>query len=354
MISLVPTPDQLPMARGYFDALLLLTFPLHLLFMNAMIGSALIAFWSHWRKDPVSERLAYQLAKALPLLIAFTINLGVAPLLFAQVIFGHYIYSSSVIIGVFWLSIVPVLLVVYFGAYLYDFKFWSMGRKGLPVLGLVIVLIGCIGFVFTNNMTLMLDPEAWKAYFTHSGGAYLNLNEPTLYPRYLHMMIGATAVGGLAVACLSRLWVKKDVEVASLGLNTGMRLFFVATCAQLVAGIWFLLSLPVDIMKIFMGRSPLASAVFIVALVVVIMVLISAWQRKLVVSAGLTIVLVYLMTFMRAFVREGYLAKTYVTQTVESNPDYSPLALFVITLVIGLVLIAWMIKVTLNTDEGAS
>ncbi|OQY23881.1 MAG: hypothetical protein B6I37_04465 [Desulfobacteraceae bacterium 4572_35.2] len=289
MISLVPTPDQLPMARGYFDALLLLTFPLHLLFMNAMIGSALITFWSHWRKDPVSERLAYQLAKALPLLIAFTINLGVAPLLFAH-----------------------------------------------------------------NNMTLMLDPEAWKAYFTHSGGAYLNLNEPTLYPRYLHMMIGATAVGGLAVACLSRLWVKKDVEVASLGLNTGMRLFFVATCAQLVAGIWFLLSLPVDIMKIFMGRSPLASAVFIVALVVVIMVLISAWQRKLVVSAGLTIVLVYLMTFMRAFVREGYLAKTYVIQTVESNPDYSPLALFVITLVIGLVLIAWMIKVTLNTDGGAS
>lgn len=354
MMSLVPIPDQLPMARGYFDAFLLLTFPIHLLFMNAMIGTALIAFWSHLRKDPVSERLAYQLAKALPLLIAFTINFGVAPLLFAQVNFGHFLYSSSVIIGVFWLAVIPVLLTVYYGAYVYDFKFWSLGRKGLPILAGAIALMGCIAFVFSSNMTLMLVPETWQAYFTHSGGAYLNINEPTLFPRYIHMMIGASAVGSLAVACLSRLWVKKDPEVAALGLSVGMRFFFVATCAQLVAGIWFLLSLPVDIMKIFMGRSPLASAVFIVALVVVTVVLITAWKKKLAVTAGLTVVLVYLMSFMRAFVREGYLVKTYVTKIVETNQDYSPLILFIVTLAIGLVLIAWMIKVTLNIDKGSS
>jgi len=353
-MSLVPTPDQLPMARGYFDALLLLTFPFHLLFMNAMIGSAVIALWSHWRKDPVSERLAYELAKALPLLIAFTINFGIPPLLFAQVIFGHYIYSSSVIIGVFWLMVIPVLLVVYFGAYLYDFKFWSMGRKGLPILAIVIALMASIGFIFTNNMTLMLDPEAWKAYFNHSGGAYLNLKEATLYPRYIHMMIGACAVGSLSVACLSRLWTKKDPEVAQRGLSIGMRLFFVTTCAQLIAGIWFLLSLPADIMKIFMGRSPLASAIFILALVAVIAVLVTAWQKKLLLCSILTVVLVYLMTFMRAFVREGYLAKTYVTQAVETNQDYTPLGLFVVTLVIGIALVAWMVKVTLNCDERTS
>jgi len=115
MMSLVPTPEVLPIARGYFDLLLLLTFPLHLVLMNAMIGAMAIALWAHWRKTPVSERLAYQLAKILPLLIAFTINFGVPPLLFAQVIFGHYLYSSSIIIGVFWLSVIPLLLIMYYG-----------------------------------------------------------------------------------------------------------------------------------------------------------------------------------------------------------------------------------------------
>lgn len=351
MISLVPTPDVLPMARGYFDVFLLLTFPLHLILMNAMIGTTVIALWAHWRKDPVCERLAYQLAKTLPLLIALTINFGVAPLLFAQTLFGHYLYASSVLIGVFWLGIVPVLLLVYFGAYLYDFKFWSMGRRGIPVLLLSGVLMLCIGFVFSNNMTLMLDPEAWTAYFSHSGGAFLNLNEVTLIPRYSHMMIGACAVGGLVVACLSRLWLRKDADVAALGLTVGMRLFFFATCVQVVAGVWFLLALPADVMLLFMGRNMLASAVFIVALIVVVPVLIAAWKKRLVSCVWLTVVLIYLMSFMRAFVREGYLDRNFVPQLVAKNQDYSPLILFVVSLVIGLAMIAWMVKAAINSHE---
>ncbi|MEA3466285.1 MAG: hypothetical protein U9R29_09840 [Thermodesulfobacteriota bacterium] len=352
MISLVPTPDVLSMSRVYFDIFLLLTFPLHLILMNAMIGTTAIALWSHWRKDPVCERLAYQLAKTLPLLIALTINFGVAPLLFAQTLFGHYLYSSSVIIGVFWLGIIPVLLLVYFGAYLYDFKFWSLGRRGIPVLLLSGVLMLCIGFVFSSNMTLMLDPEAWTAYFNHSGGAFLNLSEATLIPRYTHMMIGACAVGGLAVACLSRLWQRNDADVAALGLTVGMRLFFAATCVQLVAGIWFLLSLPADILLLFMGRNMLASSVFIIALIVVVLVLRAAWNKRLGGSVWLTLSLIYLMSFMRAFVREGYLGKNFVTQLVTTNQDFSPLILFVVSLVIGLAMIAWMIKAAFNAQEG--
>ncbi len=350
-MSLVPTPEVLPIARGYFDSLLLLTFPLHLILMNAMIGAMALALWAHWHKNPVSERLAYQLAKVLPLLIAFTINFGVPPLLFAQVIFGHYLYASSIIIGVYWLSVIPILLVMYYGAYVYDFKFWSFGRRGLPVLVLSGLLMLCVGFIFSNNMTLMLNPEAWKAYFTHPGGVFLNLSEPTLWPRYCHMMVGALAVGGLSVAVLSRLWQKKDAEVAALALSSGMRLFFVATCVQVILGVWFLLSLPVNVMMLFMGQQFLATVLFIVALVLVVLVLLVAWKKHLAGCAWLAVFLVYIMTFMRAIVREGYLSQHAVEQVVAAQHDYSPLMLFVITLVIGIALIAWMVKVTLQCKE---
>ena len=37
---IIPSPDSIPVPWGYFKFLLLLTFPLHLLMMNAMLGSA--------------------------------------------------------------------------------------------------------------------------------------------------------------------------------------------------------------------------------------------------------------------------------------------------------------------------
>jgi len=209
----------------------------------------------------------------------------------------------------------------------------------------------CIGFIFTNNMTLMLDPEAWKGYFSHSGGVFLNLADPSLWPRYIHMIVGALAVGGLAVALLSRLWQSKDGDVAELALSSGMCLFFVASCLQVVVGVWFLLSLPAHVMMLFMGQQLLPTLLLLIALVLVVLVLVAAWKKSLLHCSWMTVVLVYVMTFLRAIVREGYLDHHAVKQIVATTHDYSPLMLFVGTLVVGLALVAWMIKVTLQCRE---
>nr|WP_320051090.1 hypothetical protein [uncultured Desulfuromonas sp.] len=351
MISLVPTPDALPMAAGYFELLLLLTFPLHLVFMNAMLGGTILAAWAHFKRQPVHERLAYKIAQVLPLLIAFTINFGVPPLLFVQVVYGHLIYSSSVLMGVFWLSIIPVLLTVYYAAYIYDFKFWNFGRRGLPILIFAGILMLLIAFLFSNNMTLMLTPEVWSVYFKNSHGTFLNLAEPTLWPRYLHMLVGATAVGGLVIALLGRHWAKQDAEVGELAQRVGLKMFLIVTCVQILVGLWFLISLPADVMMLFMGRNLLATAVFLVALVAVGGAIFLALRRSLGWCGGIALLLLYLMSFMRDVVRTGYVDNLFVTQVVEAQRDYSPLLLFVVTLVIGLVLIFWMLKASFNAQE---
>ena len=46
-----------------------------------------------------------------------TVNLGIPPLLFLQTLFGQFLYSSSILMAVFWLSVVPVLIVAYYAAY---------------------------------------------------------------------------------------------------------------------------------------------------------------------------------------------------------------------------------------------
>ena len=44
-------------------------------------------------------------------------RLGVPPLLFAQVLYGRALYTSSVLIGVYWISIIAILTLTYWLLY---------------------------------------------------------------------------------------------------------------------------------------------------------------------------------------------------------------------------------------------
>lgn len=343
--SLIPTPDTLGAPWGWFQFFLMLTFPLHLLAMNAMIGTALTALLCHFRAARPYRELAHELAKALPLLIAFTVNLGVAPLLFVQVLYGHMIYSSSVIMGIFWLGILPVLLIAYYAAYLYDFKFSKLGGTAPIIILLIFLLLLSIGFIFTNNMTLMLLPSQWDRWFTTPNGSLLNLAEPTLFPRYLHMMTGSLAVGGLFVALYAKLMLKQSGELGEAGISLGMKLFSWLTLAQVVMGTWFLLALPHDIMMRFLGRDGVTTTLFVIGLALVVVVLYAGFKQKVFLAMGTIIPLVYVMSFMRDSVRTGYLAPLGVDPAkMVLKLQWSPLVFFLVTLVLGVITIAWMVS----------
>ena len=49
--------------------------------------------------------------------MTFVINLAVPPLLFAQVLYGRALYTSSVLIGVYWISIIGILMLTYWLLY---------------------------------------------------------------------------------------------------------------------------------------------------------------------------------------------------------------------------------------------
>ena len=257
--SLIPAADALTAHWGWFQFLLMLTFPLHLFAMNAMLGTALTAFICHLRPGRPYQELSHELAKALPFLVAFTINLGVAPLLFVNVLYGHLLYTSTVLMGLFWLAVIPVLIVAYYLAYIYDFRFKKLGNLGMYAVLIVLLLLMSVGFIFTNNMTMMISPASWSRWFTTPGGTLLNFADPTLLVRYLHMMTGSIAVGGLCVALYSSTVLKRGTAVSEAGKKLGMLLFTWLTALQILVGSWFLLTLPGEVMKRFMGNNILAT-----------------------------------------------------------------------------------------------
>ena len=83
--ALIPTPDFLPVPWPWFKVLLVLTFVLHLLLMNLMLGGSLLTLFGR-RREGVPPP-----ARGIPTLIALPINMGVPPLLFVQVLFADLI-----------------------------------------------------------------------------------------------------------------------------------------------------------------------------------------------------------------------------------------------------------------------
>jgi hypothetical protein len=352
MNSLVPTPDAIPVAWGWFQFLLLLTLPLHLLCMNAMVGSTGIAFYARLRPDAASRRLAHELAKVIPFLVAFSVNFGVAPLLFNQVLYGHFLYVSSVLMAVFWLAVVPLLILAYYALYLYDFRFNRAGVTGTLLLGFALLAFFAIGFIFTNNMTLMLDPLKWAAYFNNDGGTILNLGDPSLIPRYLHFMLAALAVGGLSVAMFGRIKRRSDADLSAVAIRLGMPLFSWLSLLQVPLGVWFLLSLPREVMLLFMGGDLLATGIFIVALLLVLLVLVSGFKGQVYPTVGLAVGLVVLMSFLRAYVRTGSHRPYFSVEDLSLVPQYGPMVLFFITFAAGLICIAWMLYRVVSIDRA--
>ncbi len=342
--DLLPYTDSLQVHWLVFEVLLMLTFLLHLLLMNVMLGGAILAAVTSWRK----RELPYEVHE-LPIIVALTVNFGIPPLLFVQVLFGHLFYTSSVLMGAFWLSVIPILIVAYYAAYLTVHN----RRKPISALWITVaaVLLLTIAFFYVNNMTFMLRPDSWSAYFDNQGGVLLNLSEPSLFPRYLHFVTGALAVTGLAWAVWAWYREKRGGPEAAPRIKEGLKLFWIFTVIQMVLGLVWLMTLPRDVMMLFMGGSAYASALLLLGVLLAIGLVLMAVKGRLWPTAATLILTLVVMMLMRDVVRGGYLSQYFGPGQLEVNLVISPLVLFLASFIVGLGVLFWMIKTALDPRQ---
>lgn len=353
MNTLIPTPDTFPAAWELFRYLLLLVFPLHLLLMNAMIGTILIAAVVYLRKGEAMRELAYELARVIPFLIAFAVNLGVAALLFLQVAYGQFFYTGSILMGVYWLAVIPLILIAYYAAYLFDFTFSRLSKSlAIFLIGLPLLIFLSIAFIFSNNMTMMLDPEAWRAYFRTQNGTILHWGHMPLVPRYLHFITGGLAVGGLFVAVFGRMRSKMAPAVRDAAERIGMKVFTSLTGVSILFGFLFLATLPRPMLLLFMGGDLVATLAFALGMILSLIVVVAGGSRKVWLCVGLVVPLIYLMSYLRDVVRAAYLQPYFSSGSLPVIPQYGALAMFLIALLAGLVAIVWMTGRAVSSFSG--
>jgi len=355
--NLIPTADPNPLPAPYWvlKLLLIVTFYLHILAMNFLMGGAVLAMVGRWRSGnrTYAVRSFFDVGRKLPSLVAATITLGIAPLLFVQVLYGQYFYTSSIVMAWPWLLVLAMLTIAYYGFYLAASQDEArIGRAGW-ILSVSLLLIFTIGFLFTNNLTLSQTPARWAAkYFHDPSGWNLNITEPTVIPRYLHFFTAAVAVGGLFLVLIALKRWKSDNGYARYVFQFGSDAFRYATMTQFLVGIWFLASLPRDKRMLFLGDSTLATTLLVLGVagaLGAIMIVGNAQRRDSIRLAayggsGLTAFVILCMSVMRDILRDAYLKPYFHPEQFAVKTQWSVFPLFLVLFVAGVAFWLVMMK----------
>lgn len=355
--NLIPSVDPNPLPAPYwlFKLLLVVTFVLHIIAMNFMLGGGVVALTAKWRarNRETGKRMFFDVAKKMPVLLPATITLGIAPLLFVQVLYGQFFYTSSILMAWPWFLVLVLLTAAYYCFYYVSFQSGTKPGTAGGVMLFSVILIFLIGFMFTNNITLSQVPARWGVkYFQSAGGWHLNLSEPTLIPRYLHFFTAAVAVGGLFLVFMALANWKRDREYAAQLLQFGGKTFMYATMTQFVVGIVLLISLPRAMRMLFMGDNPVATILLLIGItggLGAIFLMSDALHKQNIrvatfyVPAILAVVIVC-MSVMRDILRDAYLMPYFHPGQFAVKTQWSVLPLFLVLFVAGVILWFVMLK----------
>jgi hypothetical protein len=351
-VSLIPTPDAIPVHWFWLHLLLTVTTFLHFVAMNIMLGTGFIAFsLPFWRGDDVMPLNAH-IARTLPYSIAFTINLGVAPLLFLQVLYGQFFYTSSILMGVYWLSIFGILIVSYYAAYIYRLVDDRGGMGRLYITAAVLLLL-IVSILFSNNVSLMQMPEVWTGYFSDRTGWILNFSDPALLPRYLHFMASAVAMGGLAIALYFEIRKRRGATDGEEWIKLGCNWFTIATIINFGFGFWFLGALPETAYDPATLQGKIFFIMIVLSVATIIPSVVYAQTGKIIPATVWALVTVLLMTLSRDILRLTYLKPYFSLSDLPYVPQYSPFIVFLLAFLGGIYLVGWMLKTVWNTKEVA-
>jgi hypothetical protein len=343
----VPSPDPigLPAPAWLLQTLLVFTFVLHVLAMNFLVGGVTMMALAG-RKAGGSRfhaKLRDRLSKALPVTMAMTITLGIAPLLFLQVLYGQFFYTSSILMAWPWMAVIPLLILSYYGLYIVQFKPDWLGGKGTAVSWAAALMILAVGLLFTANSTLMLDPGKWTALYSKSAyGLHLNLGDDGIWARYLHFIVGGFAVSGLGLALLARWYRGEDPDWAEQARQCGVKWFLGATLLNFLIGPWFLFSLPEPVRMQFLGRSQFDTAMLWLGVVIALAAMHFA-SKSIPLAAGLIAVTVAMMSIVRHRLRTHLLEGQWSADALQVSPQWSVFAVFAVLLVAGVAIVAWML-----------
>ena len=356
------TTPSLPAPFWFVQFFKCLGFTLHIVPMNLWFAGLLIALWLHLRGNPHARHFAARLLQQMPIIVACGVNLGIVPLLFIQLAYYKVFYTATILMAWFWLGIIVLLIPAYYGVYIYA---WGIRNGSKKLASWQIAAGWCaaifflmISFLFANGLSLMDHVERWGELWKHNNlagaalGTALNIGDATLWPRWL-LMFGL-ALGTTAVWCVvDAEWLTLktvDAEYRRWAWNFAGKLYTLGMFWAAAAGTWYLFTWsgglfetmfdgPVLILTLLTGAAP--------GLPWLLILVAGRWlteKRLAAVAIALgQLGVLGINAISRQIVQNVNLAQFWDVSKQPVDVQWSPLVMFLVVFVLGLVVLGWMI-----------
>jgi len=339
----LPNYDFLPAPLWLVTTLHLVTLTLHFVAMNFLLGGVIIVLHAAIQKRWDNPTLL-KFARLFPAAMAATVTLGVAPLLFLQVVYPKQVYAAAIVSGWFWLMIVAAVIIAYYALYRTAFHGDRVGKVSKVTLSLALLGLLYVSLVYSSVFSMAERPDLiHKLYGEDQSGRLWNPALGDWVLRWLHMILGAITVGGFFVGMLGRNEPRT--------YQTGKLYFVVGMALASVVGMAYLLSL-LPILAAFMHTPA------IWALTVAILLSLGSlhffFKKSFCMSGTMLIVSMFGMVYARHTVRLLKLAGRFDPAAWRVAPQWGPFVMFLICFVIALAVVAYMLRLFFGANKGTA
>lgn len=351
IIKTLQDPMGIPFYPVVFQILMVLTFALHIMFVNFTVGTSALALYGHLKKDKYWTRLSKAMAKAVSANVSIAMLLGVAPLLFVQVVYDPFWYASNSLSAAWVIGFIAIMMAAYSSAYVFYLGREKKEGRGFAFFGVLAVGLFIMSGVIMHALSYqLLQPEKWLQWYIK--GNTVDTSGTSLHafqlPRFLHFIIPSFAMTGIFLMLYAWYFKERaDMEKGYLEWvgRTGAKMAFNFTAVQAAVGFWWLLSLPGEF-SFFTNPFFLIGA----ALGIVLLIFLYNAQKDPVKYAVPSIVGAFLTIFGMSYAREAlrmeYLGRfDYSIFNYKLNIDWGSTVLFLSTFVMGLIIIGYLLSV---------
>lgn len=191
-------PLALPLPEPFLITVLIISFLLHIIFVDLMVGGVLLTLWAEIKglKNKDYDVLAHEIAKTVTVNKSIAVVLGVGPLLSINVLYTVYFYSANALTGLMWLMLIPLITVAFLLTYLHKYTWSKLANNKIlhiSIIALAAIVLLFIPFIFLTNVNLMLFPDKWSQIKGFLSAVLL----PNVFSRYIFFIVSTLAVTSL-------------------------------------------------------------------------------------------------------------------------------------------------------------
>lgn len=247
VLNALRDPAGLPTHPIVFLVLGVLTFALHIAAVQIMLGASGLTLWGALSKDQHRRQLASDMLGVAKVMLSVAIVIGVAPLLFVQVVYDPFWYASNVLSAWWVIGFIVFLILGYLAMYWFYWSNEDLINKptkcpGSMVIAIALLLV--VGFIMHFLTSQMLEPDHWVNWYAPNGvidASGRHIHAFNLWRFAFFIALSIPVIGAFLLAYRRYLRVKDNANHAYLNWvgELGMKAITLGGVLSLILGaVW--------------------------------------------------------------------------------------------------------------------